>query len=100
MRRRAELGRKALLARTPSKSEPRSQTALDALTPETAEGREALHGCWSGSITALAWWRAATDEINWRRFFDINGLAGIRVERAGGVRRNACDDPASVCARA
>jgi (1->4)-alpha-D-glucan 1-alpha-D-glucosylmutase len=28
----------------------------------------------------LAWWRAAADEINWRRFFDINTLAGLRVE--------------------
>jgi (1->4)-alpha-D-glucan 1-alpha-D-glucosylmutase len=30
----------------------------------------------------LSWWRAASDEINWRRFFDINGLAGIRQEQA------------------
>ncbi len=28
----------------------------------------------------LAWWRTANDEINWRRFFDINDLAAIRVE--------------------
>lgn len=28
----------------------------------------------------LAWWRTAADEINWRRFFDINTLAGMRVE--------------------
>lgn len=26
------------------------------------------------------WWRAANDELNWRRFFTINELAGIRVE--------------------
>jgi len=30
----------------------------------------------------LAWWRTASDEINWRRFFDIAGLGGMRVERA------------------
>jgi len=29
----------------------------------------------------LAFWRVATDEINYRRFFDINELAAIRVER-------------------
>ncbi|WP_298216313.1 malto-oligosyltrehalose synthase [Acidocella sp.] len=29
----------------------------------------------------LAWWRTAGDEINWRRFFDINTLAGLRAER-------------------
>ncbi|HZF81563.1 MAG TPA: alpha-amylase family glycosyl hydrolase, partial [Rubrivivax sp.] len=28
----------------------------------------------------LAFWRAAGDEINYRRFFDINGLAALRAE--------------------
>ncbi|MGH7089301.1 MAG: malto-oligosyltrehalose synthase, partial [Stellaceae bacterium] len=28
-----------------------------------------------------AYWRTAADEINYRRFFNINDLAGIRVER-------------------
>ncbi|MGH9095565.1 MAG: malto-oligosyltrehalose synthase, partial [Acidimicrobiales bacterium] len=28
----------------------------------------------------LAWWRIAGEELDYRRFFDINGLAGIRVE--------------------
>lgn len=29
----------------------------------------------------LAHWRCADDALNWRRFFNINGLAGLRVER-------------------
>ncbi len=29
----------------------------------------------------LAFWRVAADEINYRRFFNINDLAGVRVER-------------------
>ena len=29
----------------------------------------------------LARWYTANDEINWRRFFDITSLAGLRVER-------------------
>lgn len=29
-----------------------------------------------------AFWRVSSDEINYRRFFDINDLAGLRVERA------------------
>ena len=29
----------------------------------------------------LAFWRVAADEINYRRFFDINELAGIRMEQ-------------------
>jgi (1->4)-alpha-D-glucan 1-alpha-D-glucosylmutase len=28
----------------------------------------------------LAWWRDAAAELNWRRFFDISTLIGIRVE--------------------
>ena len=28
----------------------------------------------------LAWWRLARDESPYRRFFDINGLVGVRVE--------------------
>jgi len=28
----------------------------------------------------LAWWRLAGDEINWRRFFDINELVSLRQE--------------------
>ncbi len=28
----------------------------------------------------LAWWRTANDELNWRRFFTITELAGVRVE--------------------
>ena len=30
----------------------------------------------------LSFWRVASDEINYRRFFDINDLAAIRVENA------------------
>jgi len=30
----------------------------------------------------LAFWRVSADEINYRRFFDINDLAGLRVEDA------------------
>jgi (1->4)-alpha-D-glucan 1-alpha-D-glucosylmutase len=29
----------------------------------------------------LAWWRVASDEINYRRFFDVNELAAISMER-------------------
>ena len=28
----------------------------------------------------LAWWRTANDELNWRRFFTITELAGVRAE--------------------
>ena len=43
-------------------------------------GRDHLHRLLERQNFRLAWWRAASDEINWRRFFDVNALAGIRVE--------------------
>ena len=48
--------------------------------PKTETGRDRLHRLLERQAYRLAWWRAATDEINWRRFFDVNGLAGVRVE--------------------
>lgn len=29
----------------------------------------------------LCWWRTAADAINWRRFFNINDLAALRIDR-------------------
>jgi (1->4)-alpha-D-glucan 1-alpha-D-glucosylmutase len=47
---------------------------------EVAEGRWRLHELLERQNFRLAWWRMANDEINWRRFFDINELAALRVE--------------------
>lgn len=41
---------------------------------------EALHRLLDAQHYRLAYWRVAADEINYRRFFDINELAGLRVE--------------------
>ena len=46
----------------------------------TEAGRERLHELLERQHYRLMWWRSANDEINWRRFFDINELAAIRVE--------------------
>ena len=56
------------------------EEALRAYAPNTSEGRDRLHRLLERQNYRLAWWRAATDEINWRRFFDVNGLAGLRIE--------------------
>ena len=69
----------------------------------------------------LAWWRAAPDEINWRRFFDVNSLVALSADRpevfdavhalplrlvreglVDGLRIDHIDgltDPAGYCAR-
>jgi (1->4)-alpha-D-glucan 1-alpha-D-glucosylmutase len=50
---------------------------------DTAEaaGRARLHELLERQHYRLAWWGTAGDEINWRRFFDINGLVGVRIDR-------------------
>jgi len=51
-----------------------------AYDPATKDGRARLHRLLERQHYRLAWWGTAGDEINWRRFFDINGLAGLRIE--------------------
>lgn len=40
----------------------------------------ALHELLEAQAYRLAYWRVASDEINYRRFFDINDLAALRTE--------------------
>ena len=44
------------------------------------EGAARLHTLLEQQHYRLAWWRTAADAINWRRFFDITELAGLRIE--------------------
>ncbi len=48
--------------------------------PGRPESFDALHELLEEQPYRLAYWRTASHEINYRRFFDINGLAGLRVE--------------------
>ncbi|SFU44886.1 malto-oligosyltrehalose synthase [Halomonas korlensis] len=43
-------------------------------------GARRLHDLLEKQSYRLAWWRTGSDEINWRRFFDITELGGLRVE--------------------
>ena len=54
--------------------------------PETLERAaqgdpDALHALLEAQAWRLAYWRSAADEINYRRFFDVNELAALRTER-------------------
>ncbi len=49
-------------------------------TPGELETWMRLHELLENQSFRAAYWRAAADEINYRRFFNINDLAGIRVE--------------------
>ncbi len=44
------------------------------------ESFDLLHELLTMQPYRLAFWRVASEEINYRRFFDINDLAGIRME--------------------
>jgi len=57
-----------------------TENQLAAFTPSSREGRERFQALLQQQHYRLAWWRTASEEINWRRFFDINDLAAIRVE--------------------
>lgn len=41
---------------------------------------DALHELLEAQAYRVAFWRVASDEINYRRFFDINDLAALRME--------------------
>jgi (1->4)-alpha-D-glucan 1-alpha-D-glucosylmutase len=46
-----------------------------------ARSFDALDELLAGQAYRLAFWRVAADDINYRRFFDINDLAGLCAER-------------------
>ncbi|WP_144639479.1 malto-oligosyltrehalose synthase [Bordetella genomosp. 13] len=57
------------------------EAVLAAHDPDTDAGRAALHALLDRQHYRLAWWPTAADQINWRRFFEISDLAGVRVDR-------------------
>ena len=48
--------------------------------PSTPGSFDALHELLEVQAYRLAYWRVASDDINYRRFFDVNSLAALRVE--------------------
>jgi (1->4)-alpha-D-glucan 1-alpha-D-glucosylmutase len=55
--------------------------AIAAHDPSTDEGRQRLHRLIEKQHYRLAFWKLASDMVNYRRFFDVNELAGLRIER-------------------
>ena len=50
-------------------------------TPGDSHSFDLLDGLLDEQVYRLAYWRVAAEEINYRRFFDINELAAIRMEQ-------------------
>lgn len=51
--------------------------------PGDGASYDGLHALIQAQAYRLAYWRVASDEINYRRFFDINDLAALRMEDPG-----------------
>jgi (1->4)-alpha-D-glucan 1-alpha-D-glucosylmutase len=51
--------------------------------PDRPEQTLAMHHLLERQHYRLGHWRLASSDINYRRFFDVNSLAGLRVEDAG-----------------
>ena len=49
-------------------------------TKESSEGLSLLDNLLSEQLFRLSFWKVATEELNYRRFFNINGLISLRVE--------------------
>jgi (1->4)-alpha-D-glucan 1-alpha-D-glucosylmutase len=54
-------------------------TILATYDPATQAGQRHLHTLLEKQHYRLAWWRCAPEEINWRRFFEVSELVGVRV---------------------
>ncbi len=59
-------------------------SALEKLngSPGDPHSFDGLENLLNDQVYRLCYWRVAADEINYRRFFDINFLAAVRVEEA------------------
>ena len=51
-------------------------------TPGIAESFGTLHRLLEQQAYRLSFWRVAASDVNYRRFFDIDGLAGVRIEES------------------
>ncbi len=56
------------------------ETRVAAFSVDDPDARAALDRLISGQHFRLASWRVAPEQINYRRFFDVNTLAGLRME--------------------
>ncbi|HZD76854.1 MAG TPA: malto-oligosyltrehalose synthase, partial [Acidobacteriaceae bacterium] len=67
---------------TTEEVQPAIHRALDAINgmegdPHSFDG---LHAFLNAQPYRLAYWRTSAEEINYRRFFDVNDLVGLRME--------------------
>lgn len=70
-----------LLARLCAEA-PAVRHAVEQAAERCNADREALHALLERQNYRLAYWRTASSELDYRRFFDVSDLVGVRVEDA------------------
>ena len=82
IRRRAQALKAELAALMAARPEllARVQARVDGLNGDGADGRQGLDALIDQQNWRAAHFRVAADDINYRRFFNISDLAGLRVE--------------------
>ncbi len=75
-------GRLAALYRRSPEAAKSIAAGVEAIKGEKGRPQsfDIFHNLLESQAYRLAYWRVAADEINYRRFFDINSLAGLRME--------------------
>jgi len=61
---------------------PETAAAVDAEAEALSSDIERLDALLEAQNFRLAWWRSAGENLDYRRFFDINDLAALRVEES------------------
>ena len=61
--------------------EPQVAAAIDRAVNEMNSDPDALDELLNQQQYRLAYWRTAGEELGYRRFFDVNSLIGLRIER-------------------
>ncbi|MDQ3296969.1 MAG: malto-oligosyltrehalose synthase [Myxococcota bacterium] len=89
-RREKEIAKRRLAALLAAKPEARhaldqAMTSING-TPGDPESVDRLEALLADQGYRPSFWRVASDEINYRRFFDINELAAIRIEEPAVLR--------------
>lgn len=72
--------------------QPAIEQALKAINgkPGDPKSFDLLHELLESQPYRLAFWRVSGEEINYRRFFDVNDLAGLRMENPAVFAETHC----------
>ena len=76
----ASAGAMALLAQVAATPDGLAAIESALACYNAAGGAALLHALLEAQHYRLAWWRSGADSLNWRRFFEVTDLAGMRVE--------------------